>query len=131
MTTREGEREGPRSTDERVYLRRDEGDRVRSLKGVQSIDPFHIPSELLARHPNLSFQWNNYEVLGKPDHRQAHFEQSQGWRACPHSMFPGYYAPIGEPGYIIVKDMILMERPAHLTKEARQEEERSEERRVG
>src|SRR5262245_26093797 len=72
MTTREGEREGPRSADERVYLRRDEGDRVRALKGVQRIDPFHIPPELLATHPNLSFQWNNYEVLGKPDRRQAH-----------------------------------------------------------
>ena len=69
MSIREGERESPRSEGERVYLRRDEGDRVRALKGVQSIDPFHIPSELLIRYPNLSFQWNNYEILGKPDHR--------------------------------------------------------------
>lgn len=115
-------REGPRTDQPREYLRADQGDRVRQLKGPHSINPFDISDNLLARYPDLSFQWNAYEIAGRPDQRQKQFEEMQGWRACPHSMFPGYFAPVGEPGYIIVKDMILMERPADLTKEARQEE---------
>lgn len=116
-------RQGPRDEHApREYLRAEEGDRVRQMKGTQSINPFDISPELLAKYPDLSFQWNNYEVFGRPDNRQVQYEQMQGWRACPHSMFPGYFAPVGEPGYIIVKDEILMERPKHLTNEARQEE---------
>jgi hypothetical protein len=122
MTIHENGRPGPRSDQERSYLRRDEGERVRSLRGNYSADPFDIPKEWLDRYPNLSFEWKNYEIFGKPDHQQRNFEERQGWRACPYSMFPGLYAPVGEPGLIIVKDMILMERPAHLTQEARQEE---------
>jgi hypothetical protein len=123
MTNREGERQGPHSDFGRAYLRPDEGDRVRSLKGAQSIDRYYVPPELLAKHPSTSFEWKNYEIYGKPaDAREVHFEQQQGWRACPHSMFPGYFAPIGEPGYILVDGMILMERPLQLTQEARREE---------
>jgi len=123
MTARENERPGPRDEYDRQYLRRDEGDRVRQLKGNQSINPFDIPEELTAKYPGLSFQWNNYEIFGRPaDSREVSFQQRQGWRACPHSMFPGYYAPVGEPGFITTQGMILMERPKHLTEEARREE---------
>lgn len=122
MTVREGERQGPRSDQQREFLRADEGDRVRMLRGAQSIDPFALPPELLAKYPGMSFQWNAYEVFGRPDHRQRQFEEMQGWRAVPYSMFPGYFAPIGTPGFIVVKDMVLMERPQNLTDEARREE---------
>lgn len=123
MTMREDARHGPRTDHDRRYLRPEDGDRVRALRGNHAVNPFDISPELLGMYPDISFEWKNYEVFGKPaDDADVAFEQRQGWRAVPHSMFPGVYAPVGEPGYIKVKDQILMERPKHLTLEARQEE---------
>lgn len=120
---REFSREGPREHDAiRDYQRPEEGERVRSRKGNQAVDPFYVPPELQARYPDLSFNWKNHEVYGKIDQADRRMIQDQGWRACPHSMFPGYFAPEGSPGPIIIQDMVLMERPMHLTVEARNEE---------
>lgn len=117
-----GDRDSRREAQNEFLSGDDGGDRVRSLKGAHNVDPFMVPAAILAKYPHLSFQWANYEVAGRPDHQQRQFEQAQGWRAVPHSMMPGVFAPAGAPGVVIVKDMVLMERPAHLTNEARMEE---------
>jgi hypothetical protein len=115
-------REGPRSDQKREYVREPGEVRTRQFKGLQNMDHFNVPEAILRQYPHLSFQWNNREVFGQPDQRQTQFEHQQGWREVPHSMLPGLYAPIGAPGSVHVKEMVLVERPKHLTDEAREEE---------
>ena len=116
------ERAGPREFDMRPYVRPDDSDRVRMRNGNEAINPFKIPQWVYDRYPDLSFEWKAYEVMGQPNQAENQMIHDQGWRPVPHQMVPGVYAEPGTPGPVIVRDMILVERPAHLTKQAREEE---------
>lgn len=108
--------------------------RERRHQGNAAIDPFDI-ADIMAKYaptrgdpskgniPNeIDFNWKRYETYGKPDYAETRMYQDQGWRIVQHHHFPGRFAPPGTEGPVIVKDMILMERPMRLTVQARNEE---------
>jgi hypothetical protein len=108
--------------------------RERLRTGSANIDPFNIddikqqyaPTNGDPRRGNIDneidFNWKRYECLGKADYAEQRDYYLQGWRVILHSHFPGRFAPEGTEGPVIVKDMILMERPMRLTVSARQDE---------
>jgi len=109
-------------------------DRLRMRSGNAAIDPFDIadiyhkyaPTGGDPRKGNIDneidFNWKRYETYGKADYAEQRGYHDQGWRPVMHSMFPGRFAPRGTEGPVIIKDMILMERPMRLTVKARNEE---------
>jgi hypothetical protein len=108
--------------------------RERLREGGANIDPFNIddiknqyaPTNGDPRMGNvdneIDFNWKRYECLGKADYSEQRDYYLQGWRPILHSMFPGRFGPEGIEGPVIVKDMLLMERPMRLTVKARQDE---------
>jgi hypothetical protein len=109
-------------------------DRVRRHSGLAAIDPFDI-ADIMARYAptrgmgtpeqvakEIDFNWKRYETYGKPDYAEQRTYQEQGWRVVQHHHFPGRFAEVGAQGPVIVKDMVLMERPMRLTAQARNEE---------
>jgi hypothetical protein len=108
--------------------------RQRLHSGNQNIDPYAIddiaakyaPTRGDPRRGNvqneIDFNWKRYETYGKPDYSEQRAYHAQGWRPVMHHHFPGRFAPEGTQGPVIVKDMILMERPMTLTLKARNEE---------
>lgn len=113
-TLREEDRYGTRA------LRPDDG-RERLRTGNANVNPFEM-DDIIARYPESDFNFKRYEVYGKPDYAEQRAYYDQGWRPVLHEMFPGRWAPEGTTGPVIVKDMILMERPMRLTLQARREE---------
>jgi len=108
--------------------------RERLREGGANVDPFNIddikkqyaPTNGDPRQGNIDneidFNWKRFECLGKPDYSEQRDYFLQGWRPILHSMFPGRFGPEGAEGPVIVKDMILMERPMRLTAKARADE---------
>jgi hypothetical protein len=109
-------------------------ERERRHKGTAAIDPFDI-SDIMAKYAptrgdpskghinqEIDFNWKRFETYGKPDYAESRMYQDQGWRPVQHHHFPGRFAPPGTQGPVIIKDMILMERPMRLTVQARNEE---------
>jgi hypothetical protein len=102
--------------------------------GNANVDPFDIadiyvkyaPTRGLGTQEQISreidFNWKRFETYGKPDYAEQRGYYDQGWRPVMHEMFPARFAPAGTTGQVIVKDMILMERPMILTVQARNEE---------
>lgn len=108
--------------------------RERLHNGVANVDPFDI-SDIYAKYAptrgdprrgniqnEIDFNWKRYETYGKPDYAEQRSYHAQGWRPVMHHHFPERFAPLGTQGPVIVKDMILMERPMVLTLKARNEE---------
>ncbi len=108
--------------------------RERTYKGFALVDPFDITDILDVYAPTrgnphkgnianeIDFNWKRYETFGRRDYAEHRQYQVQGWRPVMHEMFPDRFAPAGTTGPVIVKDMILMERPMRLTVQARNEE---------
>jgi hypothetical protein len=114
-------------------LRLDE-DRTRRHTGNAAIDPFDV-SDIMAKYAptrgdptkgninnEIDFNWKRFETYGKADYAEHRLYQDQGWKAVQHHHFPGRFAPPGTQGPVIIKDMMLMERPMRLTVQARNEE---------
>jgi hypothetical protein len=108
--------------------------RERRHQGNAAIDPFDI-SDIMAKWAptrgelakgnvdnELDFNWKRFETYGKPDYAESRMYQDQGWRPVQHYHFPGRFAPPGTQGPVVIKDMILMERPMRWTVQARNEE---------
>ena len=108
--------------------------RERLRSGSAVIDPYDI-ADIMAKYAptrgdpsrgnvsnEIDFNWKRYETYGKADYAEQRTYHQQGWRAVQHSHFPGRFAPPGTEGPVIVKDMLLMERPMRLTVQARNEE---------
>jgi hypothetical protein len=108
--------------------------RERQLSGLAAIDPFDI-ADIMAKYAptrgegtpeqvarEIDFNWKRFETYGKPDYAEQRTYAQQGWRAVQHHHFPGRFAPPGQSGPVILKDMVLMERPMRLTMQARNEE---------
>lgn len=137
-------RESPRDADDtprdeprpevRSALRlRDDG-RERMRTGNANVDPFDISDIYAIYAPTkgdpkkgnianeIDFNWKRFETYGKRDYAEQRSYHDQGWKPVLHSDFPDRFAPAGTEGPVIVKDMILMERPMRLTVQARNEE---------
>lgn len=95
--------------------------RGRRYRAGDMPNEFHIADSDIP--PGMSYQWNNYTVLGQDNPSYNSFMAMQGWTAVPASRHP-HLVPAGtkDGDPIIVKGQILMERPAELTREALQEE---------
>jgi hypothetical protein len=129
-------RDAPRveqRVEQRNELRLDD-DRERMRTGNSNVDPFDI-TDIYAKYAptkgdpkkgninnEIDFNWKRYETYGKRDYAEQRSYYDQGWRPVMHEMFPDRFAPAGTEGPVIVKDMILMERPMRLTVQARNEE---------
>lgn len=86
-------------------------------------DKFEVPlNEIPA---GWSYQWNAVTILGKGvdevvvGDRQMY---DNGWRPVPASRHDGRFAPHGFEGAIVLDGQRLEERPASLTKEAKDED---------
>jgi hypothetical protein len=107
--------------------------RERLREGNANIDPFDI-ADIMAQYAptnggdparidlEIDFNWKRFETYGKRDFAEMREYHNQGWREVHHNNFPGRFGPDGAEGPVLVKDMILMERPMRLTVKARSEE---------
>lgn len=92
--------------------------RKRTMAG----DIFAIPDALIP--PGWSYQWCAIEVIGNKEllMDQNLMMAENGWRPVPASRYPGRFMPAGYEGNIVRGGQMLMERPAALTEEAKQED---------
>ena len=69
--------------------------------------------------PGWTYEWKRMEIVGQPDHGNMNASYASGWRPVPASRHPEL-CPVGFDGDSIVKKgLMLMERPAVITHEAR------------
>ena len=118
----------------REMLRIIDDGRGRARTGSATHDPYNIDDIRAIYCPTngdpklgnianeIDFNWKRYEVAGRPDFAEQRAYQDQGWRPVQHEAFPGRFAPEGTTGAVIIRDMILMERPMRLTVDARNDE---------
>jgi len=81
------------------------------------IDPTDIP-------PGWSYEWKRHTVAGAEDPSYAVSLARKGWEPVPVDRLPHLMPASSKDQYVTRKGMILMERPAELTDEARNIEER-------
>jgi len=92
-------------------------------------DKFYIDPAIIER--GWTYEWKRYSVYNMTDPGyESHLAQN-GWRPVPSERHEGVFMPIGHKGPIIRDGLILMERPAVLTQEAREEELKKARERVG
>lgn len=98
---------------------------VLSRTSIQAGDVFEIPQHMIPK--GWSYQWNSVSIHGNTDilAEQNHDMYMNGWRPVPAERYAGSLVPKGSKGNIIRRQMILMERPEALTREARAEEVRN------
>lgn len=119
---RETERRGPGRPRKEDSLRgaiRSKPIRERKRKGGQLNNPFDIPAHMIP--DGTSYEWKRHTVFGKGDPSYDILMREQGWEPVDGSRHPELVVE-GHKGAIIRDGMILMERPASLTEEARAEE---------
>jgi len=135
-TVREAPREQIRSEVRGQIRLQIDPTRERMRSGEASLDPYDIadlvqmyaPTNGDPRKGNIDneicFEWKRWETYGRRDYSELRGYHQQGWREVMHHNFPGRFAPPGTDGPVVVKDMLLMERPMRLTVQARNEEMR-------
>lgn len=96
-----------RAPEERLYRQRPEG----------GFD-FSIAKDIIPQ--GWSYEWKRKSYLGKQDTRHMNSLRLNHWSDVPASRHPEL-ASEDPHGAIVVDGMVLMERPAYLTKEAREE----------
>lgn len=82
-------------------------------------DKFHIPPEIIP--DGWSYEWKRQSCYGQPDPDHQINLRANHWRSVPSDRHP-QLMPDGHTGAITKDGQILMERPAYLTEEARQED---------
>jgi hypothetical protein len=85
-------------------------------------NPFYVPEELKER--GWDYQWNRVSVLGKEDGSAMINDSENGWTSVPSDRdgFAGRFMAAGHKGAIIRDGLMLCERPASLSEEARAED---------
>lgn len=80
-------------------------------------DKFFVPTEQIPK--GYSVEWKRKSVIGKPEDPEYQMELNDvGWKFATPQMFPSL-VPEGFQGNTIERGgMVLMIRPAHMTKEA-------------
>jgi hypothetical protein len=95
---------------------------VLSRKRSGTADIFDIPQEIVPK--GWQYQWCAASVLGNTEvlmDQNLMFAEN-GWRPVPCERHEGRFMPVGHKGSIMRGGQMLMERPAQLCEEARQEE---------
>ena len=98
---------------------------VLSRKRTLSGDIFAIPKELIP--DGWEYQWAAISVVGNTEimmDQNLMFNEN-GWRPVPSDRYPGRFMPAGHKGNITRGGQMLMERPAVLCEQARQEDIRN------
>lgn len=95
--------------------------RTRRRKSVdaQLSDQFYLPPEEIPE--GLSYEWKRYSNVGQEDPFYFSHMREQGWEPVNPKNHPNWVPPGYKEPHIIKGGLILMERPAELTREARQE----------
>lgn len=88
------------------------------------VDPKLIPE-------GWSWEWKRYTTYNAPDPGYQAALARDGWEPVKAENFPGVFLPVEQTGPIIIDGLILMERPASLTEEARLEEKRKADAAIG
>lgn len=85
-------------------------------------DDFYIaPSDI----PNgWSYEWKRKTIMGQEDPAYQVALARAGWDAVPAARHPSYMPDTGNYATIERKGMVLMERPAEISEEARSREDR-------
>lgn len=94
-----------------------------SMDGLsESPDRFHIPKNILARIPGMSFQWVTKEVYGQIQHQHMADFTKTGWTPVHQEdfdgIFDGMFMPRGAEGEINNGGLVLMARPQEITDRA-------------
>lgn len=108
---------------------REEDPRVRAARRAAEIrnhlgnmdegtDEFYVPLDEIP--DGWTYEWKRKSVLGQEDAAHQVALARQGWEAVPASRHPSFMPDSGGFNTIERKGMILMERPAEVTAEARQ-----------
>ena len=101
-----------------VQLRNEQRPTERLKRHSRSVDRFHIPPEIIPE--GMTYEWKRLSVFGQEDRQhQLHLKRNH-WREVPASRHPDLFGD--SPGPAIVDGLVLMEREAYLTKEARDED---------
>jgi hypothetical protein len=92
---------------------------------IASVDEFLIPDHL--KHPEWTMEWKRWSVYNAEDHGYINQCLQTGWTFVPANR-PGFqiFLPRGwKENYVLKKGMVLMERPAEITRMVnnRQEDE--------
>lgn len=107
--------------DVRPDVREPEPRKERKRKGSAVIDPFQIPAERIPT--GVTYEWKRLSTMGKEDPSYMMGLQENGWDPVPADRHKEYM-PQNYKGTTIERDgLILMERPAYLTEEARAEDD--------
>lgn len=113
----------PRIVDKRLDVHAEDHDapriRTRRRKATVNDDPYYIPQEEIPE--GLSYEWKRWSVVGEQDPFYIAQMREQGWEPVPPKRHPNWVPPGYNEPHIIKGGMILMDRPAELTEEARRE----------
>lgn len=85
-------------------------------------DEFYIPPELIPE--GWTYEWKRKTVLGQEDPAHQVALARKGWEPVPASRHPSFMPDDDQYSTIERKGMVLMERPAEVTEEARLIEQR-------
>lgn len=91
-----------------------------SRKRGGNVDRFYIPPHIVPY--GWTYEWKRESLFGQEDTAHLIHMQENGWRPVMAETHPGYFMPEGYKGAIRRDGLIMMERPAELTEEARNEE---------
>ena len=93
--------------------------RTRRRKATVNEDQFFIPVEEIPK--GSSYEWKRWSISGQTDPFYIAQMREQGWEPVNPKRHPTWVPPGYSEPHIIKGGMILMERPAELTLEARKE----------
>jgi hypothetical protein len=83
----------------------------------EGTDEFYVPLELIPE--GWTYEWKRKSVMGQEDAAHQVALARKGWEPVPASRHPSFMPDSGNFNTIERKGMILMERPAEVTEEAR------------
>ena len=86
---------------------------------------YEVPEDVMEFEPDFSFQWIRHSCKGNLNMNEMAVMQRAGWRSSSPAVFNSYFIDMIAPGekQIILDGLILMERPKHITEQAKREAE--------
>lgn len=92
----------------------------RKRKGGMSVDQFYIPETMVP--DGITYEWKRYSTINEQDAAYTVELLENHWKPVPAGRHKEFMPPGYEGNTITRGGLVLMERPAYLTEEARQEE---------
>jgi hypothetical protein len=119
---RPGARSAARAEGEDVVY--DRQGNIVTRRAQRSLDPFELPEEFMIaqRADDYTSEWKSFRVLNMDMDAYINDLYNDGWTPVKNSRIPGRYGGEEEEP-VIHQGMMLMERPAGLTRKARREQE--------